>query len=108
MTAAVQITFLGMARSEAVEAQIQRWVGKLEKSFDRIQRCATWIEQPHHHGRKGNELTVRIEVTVPGDIIVVNDSNENVYNAIANSFRAIRRRLQDHARVRRGDVKLHA
>lgn len=90
-----------MPRSEAVEAQIRRWVDKLDKAFGRIQRCAAWIEQPHHHGRKGNEFTVRVELAVPGDLLVVNDTNENVYAAIASGFRAVRRQLQDHARILR-------
>jgi ribosome-associated translation inhibitor RaiA len=93
MSAAIQITFLGMGRSEAVEAHIQRWVGKLDKTSDRIQRCTTWIEQPHHHNRKGNDFAVRVEVVVPGDILVTNDSNENVYSAISSGFRAARRQL---------------
>jgi ribosome-associated translation inhibitor RaiA len=98
---AVQITFLGMARSEAVESNVQRWVSKLDKAFGRVQRCTTWIEQPHHHARKGNEFTVRIELALPHKTLVVDDSDENVYTAIANGFRAARRQLQDHARILR-------
>lgn len=93
--------FLGMARSPSVEAQIQRWVGKLDRSFARIQRCATWIELPHHHRRKGNTFRVRVELDVPGDTLVVNrengdSSHENVHVAIADAFRAARRQLQVH------------
>jgi ribosome-associated translation inhibitor RaiA len=90
-----------MTRSEAVEAQIQRWVGKLDKSFGRIQRCAAWIEQPHHHGRKGNAFTVRVELALPNKLLVVNESDENAFTAIANGFRAIRRQVHDHARILR-------
>lgn len=93
MSAAIQITFLGMGRSEAVEAYVQRWVGKLDKTSDRIQSCTTWIEQPHHHGRKGNEFAVRVELAVPGEILVANDSDENVYTAISSGFRRARRQL---------------
>jgi hypothetical protein len=110
----LQITFLGMSRSPSVETQIQRWVGKLEKSFGRIQTCATWIELPHRHARKGNTFRVRVELAVPGEMIVVSrdagldHAHENVAVAISDAFRAARRRLQDHACVQRGDVKLHA
>jgi ribosome-associated translation inhibitor RaiA len=111
---ALNITFIGMPRSPSVETQIQRWVGKLEKSFERIQSCATWIEQPHRSARKGNTFRVRVELAVPGETLVVSrdsgtdHAHEDVYVAIADAFRAARRQLQDHARVRRGDVKLHA
>jgi ribosome-associated translation inhibitor RaiA len=114
MSTPVLITFLGMARSSAVEAQIQRWVDKLDRAYGRILRCAVWIEQPHTSGRKGNAFRVRVELAVPGDTLVVSHdpgldpAHENVYAAIADAFRAARRQLQDHVRVHRGEVKLHA
>ncbi len=112
--ATVQITFLGMARSAAVEAQVQRWVKRLEHSFGRLVRCEVWVEQPHRHNRKGNTFRVRIELAVPGTTLVVSrdtgvdHAHENVYVALADAFRAARRQLQDHATVRRGEIKLHA
>jgi hypothetical protein len=114
MSADIQITFLGMPRSTSVESQVQRWVARLEKVFGRVQRCATFIELPHHHGRKGQTFRVRVELVVPGDNIIVSHdagidhTHENVYVALADAFRAARRQLQDHARIVRGDVKLHA
>ena len=114
MTAPLQITFLGMARSTAVETQIQRWVEKLDRSYGRITRCAAWVEQPPLHGRKGNTFHVRVELEVPGETIVVSrdhgldHGHENVYAAISDAFRAARRRLHQHAEIARGDVKLHA
>lgn len=110
----VQITFLGMPRSAAVEAQVQRWVGRLEHSFGRLVRCATWVELPHRHQRKGKTFRVRVELAVPGSTLVVNrdagadHAHENVYVAIADAFRAARRQLRSHASVERGDVKMHA
>jgi ribosome-associated translation inhibitor RaiA len=98
----VSITFLGMTRSPYVEAQIQRWVKKLEKSYDRIQRCSAWIELPHHRGEKS--FHVRVEVAVPGETLVSRDnSHGNVYAALSGAFRAARRQVQDHVRIQRGD-----
>ncbi len=114
MSPSVQITFLGMPRSPSVEAQVQRWVSRLEKSFDRIHRCDTWIELPHHHSRKGQAFHVRIELGVPGETLVVNrdtsanDDHTNAYAAISDAFRAARRQLNEHARIKRGEIKLHA
>ena len=103
MPASVHVAFLGMPRSEAVEAQIQRWADRLDKSYDRVQRCQTWIEQPHHHNRKGNTFRVRVELSVPGYTIVVSrdagldHAHENVYVAISDAFRAARRQLRAYA-----------
>jgi len=114
MSSSLQITFLGMPRSPAVEAQVQRWVDRLEKSFGRLLRCEPWIEQPHQHNRKGKTFRVRVELAVPGDTLVVSrdagedHAHENVYVAISDAFRAARRQLQTHASMQRGEVKLHA
>lgn len=99
-----------MSRSNGVEGQVRRWVEKLDRAFGRIQRCDTWIEQPHTSGRKGNTFRVRVELAVPGDTLVVSREHgqENAYAAVADAFRAARRQLQDHARIQRGEVKLHA
>jgi hypothetical protein len=112
--ATVQITFLGMERSTAVEAQVRRWVDRLERASGRLLRCDTWIEQPHRHNRKGNTFRVRVELAVPGTTLVVSrdtgidHAHENVYVALSDAFRAARRQLQNHANVQRGEVKLHA
>jgi len=104
--AELQIMFLGMARSPSVEAQIQRWVKKLEKQFSQIHSCTTWIELPHRHGRKGNTFRVRIELGVPGEVLVVSHDpgarlHENAYVAISDAFRAARRQLDVHVRILR-------
>lgn len=109
----VQITFLGMERSTAVEAQVQRWVDRLGRTSDRLLRCEAWIEKPHRHNRKGNTFRVRVELAVPGKTIVVSDTgldhtHENAFVAVADAFRAARRQLHDHSEVERGAVKLHA
>jgi ribosome-associated translation inhibitor RaiA len=105
MAASVEITFLGMTRSPSVEAQIQRWVAKLEKTHGRITHCATWIELPHRHGRKGNAFRVRIELGTPGDTLVSDQTHHDAHAAIGQAFRAARRQLLDHVRVQRGEVK---
>jgi ribosome-associated translation inhibitor RaiA len=92
-----------MPRSPAVEVQIQRWVDRLEKSFDRLVRCEAWVEQPHRHNRKGNMFHVRVELSVPGETLVVSrdagvdHAHENVYVALSDAFRAARRQLRSFA-----------
>jgi ribosomal subunit interface protein len=104
----IDITFRDMTTSAAVEQVIQTWVARLEHLYGRIQRCAVVVEQPHHHHRQGNLFQVHVDLTVPGrEIASRGAEHENVYVAISEAFRATRRQLQDHARIRRGDVKRH-
>lgn len=114
MSPPVHITFRGMSRSSAVEAAIEGWVQHLERAYDRIDRCDVWIELPHRHQRRGGMFAVRLVISVPGTEIVVSHdpgrraAHDDLYLALADAFLAARRRLHDHARVRRGDVKAHA
>jgi ribosome-associated translation inhibitor RaiA len=102
----LDIKFLGMHPSLLVDTAIRRWVTRLERFHDRILCCAVVVTyrdlpEPFH---------VTITLVIPGREIVV--SNEpyqaNVYTALSSAFRAARRQLQDHVRIRRHDVKLHA
>ena len=103
-----------MDSSPAVESAIERWVNRLAVAFTRIERCDVVIDLPHRHGRQGNIFHVRIELSVPHRVIIASEgldrdhAHEDVYMAIGDAFRAVRRQLQDNARIQRGDVKLHA
>lgn len=110
----VDIRFRGMTPSAAVEAAIHRWAGRLGRAFDRILHCVVVIEEPHRSQRNGQGFHVRVELAVPECTIAVSrdpgrdPAHENVYAALNDAFRAARRQLQEHARIRRGEVKLHA
>ena len=103
-----------MAPSPFVEAAVHRWANRLDRVFDRIDRCDVVVEVPHRHHQQGRLFHVRIELKVPHQTLVVSHdcgidhAHENVYVAIAAAFRAARRQLQDHVQMRRGNVKLHA
>jgi len=95
-------------------------------------RCRVAIEVPHRHHRKGSSYHLRIDLTVPGEEIVVKrqpslshrvqqlgqseikkqlelkTQHKNLRRAINDAFKAAGRRLQDYARRQRGDVKSHA
>ena len=110
----LNITFRNMRSSPTVEGFVRRWASKLETAYKRIHRCAVAIERPHLRHHQGQRYTVRITLTVPGgDINVSHDheldgAHEDLYVAIRDAFRAARRQLADHARVKRGDVKAHS
>lgn len=113
MQAPVQITFRGFPHSDAVEAKIREKVNKLEKFYPHILHCQVVVEAEHHHHHKGNLYDIRIDLTVPDKEIVVSQkkhddhSHEDIYVAIRDAFNAVRRQLEDYARVRRGNIKSH-
>jgi ribosomal subunit interface protein len=110
----LEISFRNMDPSPAVEARIREKAEKLERFHDRIIGCTVVVEAPHRHQHKGKLYTVRIDISVPGKDVVVdrtkplNHAHEDVYVAVRDAFAAAVRRLEDHARRMRGDVKTHA
>lgn len=107
-TETIEVTFRGMAPSTAVEAAITHWVSRLHHVHVRIQRCHVWIAVPHRHRRRGASFQVRLAVGIPGAQIAVTGEDADVSLALADAFLAVRRQLQDHAQIRRGEVKRRA
>ncbi len=133
----LKITFRNMLPSKAIEANIEEKVAKLDSLYDGIMSCRVIVEAPHRHHHKGKAYQVRIDMTVPGDEIVINrtpkrleaaksarpeelekelaeshepskhGAHEDLYVAIRDAFNAAGRKLQDHARRRQGKVKIH-
>lgn len=113
MQVPLEITFRGMDRSEAVEAEIRRHVDSLEHFCDRITSCHVTIELPHRHKRQGKIFEVKILVMVPRRELIVShrpgkdETHTDVYIAVRHAFKAMRRELEDYVREIRGDVKSH-
>ncbi len=110
----LQITFRGMEPSPTVETRVQEMVQRLDRHQDRITSCRVVIEAPHRRHHKGKLYTVAIDVTYPGGEVVANrgkrfdHAHEDVYVAIRDAFNAVRRKLKDDTRIRRGNTKAHA
>jgi cold shock CspA family protein len=133
----LQITFRNMARSTAIEENIREKTDKLESFFDGITSCRVIVEAPHRHHYKGKAYVVRIDMSVPGDELVINRApkrldavktadpqeletawaeshepskhaaHEDIYVAIRDAFNAAGRKLQDYVRRRRRKTKTH-
>ena len=102
----IQITVRDMVRSEALDEHISAKAAKLEQYFSPITSCRVVIEAPHKHSRQGRQYVVRLDITVPGQEIVVNhEHDEDVYVALRDAFDAAKRRLEDYARIRRGETR---
>ena len=103
-----QVTLKDIPHSDAVEAKIREKVTKLERFHSRIMGCRVAVESPQRRQHQGKLYTVRIDITVPGEELVINRvENEDLYVAIRDAFDAANRKLEEQARRQRGDVKAH-
>jgi cold shock CspA family protein/ribosome-associated translation inhibitor RaiA len=122
MTLTPTITFRGIAHSDALEADIRKRIGKLETYCDAIMGCRILVEFAQRHHASGNRFHVRIDLTVPGEEIVVardagvhalaEDAEKTTresesdpalkyaHVAVREAFDVARRKLQDYARQR--------
>jgi cold shock CspA family protein/ribosome-associated translation inhibitor RaiA len=126
------ITFRGMDRSEALETEIRARIDKLETYYRSIMGCRVLVELAQRHHASGNRYHVRIDLTVPGEEIVVthhaslhataqdidiekatkadepDPERKHARVAVREAFDIARRRLQDYGRRQRGTVKTPA
>lgn len=98
----LEITFRNVDRTSEIEERIRAKAAKLDRFFDRITGCRVVVEAPHKHHNKGNAYHVRIEVSVPGDELIVNrdppnPDHEDLGVALRDAFAAAQRQLQSYA-----------
>jgi cold shock CspA family protein/ribosome-associated translation inhibitor RaiA len=123
------ITFRGLPPSPALETEIRRRIARLETYYPAVTGCRVLVELAQKHHAIGNHYHVRIDLTVPGEeIVVAHDASrhgeardqrvskgrkdrevdpqrKHAAVAVHEAFDAARRRLQDYARRQRGVVK---
>jgi cold shock CspA family protein len=123
------ITFRGIEPSPVLEAEIVARIEHLETYLSPIMACRVLVEFAERHHEMGNRFHVRIDLTVPGQEIVVaheaslhateqdvdaakatkqdelDPERKHAVVAVREAFDIARRRLQDVARRQRGAVK---
>ena len=129
MTRPLQVTFRNMAVAPGLEEEVRSRAAWLETFYSEIVGCRVLIEFPHRHRSRGRPVHIRVELSVPGEDIVVNQEttrhftvgdalsdtahktfaglpdHRDVVVAIHDAFDVARRRLEDFARRQRADVK---
>ncbi|MBL4688505.1 MAG: ribosome-associated translation inhibitor RaiA [Nannocystaceae bacterium] len=98
----LEITFRNVTRTSEMEEKIRAKAAKLDRLCDRITGCRVVVEAPHRHHNKGSAYHVRIEVSVPGDELIVNrdppnPDHEDLGVALRDAFAAAQRQLQSYA-----------
>lgn len=107
------VVFRGFRASPALAARIEEEVADLEHIWDRITACRVSLERPHRRKRHGDHFVTRIELFVPGKLLVVDrdppehESFEDAYAALNEAFDMLRRQLREYVRVMRGHTKRH-
>lgn len=109
----LQVSFKGMSSSPALEARIRERAEGLERFHPNITSCRVVVEEPHRHHQQGRLFAIHVDVTVPGEEIVVSrepsdrHAHEDAYVAVTDAFDEVARRLEERARIDRHDVKVH-
>jgi ribosomal subunit interface protein len=95
----LDMRFIGMEPSAAVEAAALRKAAKLDRFRPDIMTCRVTVELKDKHRHQGQSLAVRVAVTVPDHEFTVDRvEDEDVYVALREAFDDIRRQLQDSLR----------
>jgi ribosomal subunit interface protein len=105
----LQITLRDLVPLPSLEGSIRRRAEKLEQFLPELSSCHVVVASEANRHRQGHRYSVRIDVHVPGADLFVGDhhGDEDVEIALREAFDAMARRLEDHARRRRGQVKHH-
>lgn len=102
----VQINFLGMERSDAVDAAARRKVDHLERMAGPLTSCRVVVDLLQKHSHQGQPFGVRIDLTLPGRELCVNRvEDEDVYVALRDAFDDLERQLAAFVQQRRGEDK---
>lgn len=105
----LQISLHGIKHSNALYNAIREKAEKLDRYYDRIISCRVVLELAGRHKRHGKQFSVRIDLKVPGgEIAITREHDEVLAVALRDAFDAARRKLEDYARSRRGDIKRHS
>jgi cold shock CspA family protein len=108
------IAFRNTETDPHLEAAVRRRAEQLDRFCDHIMGCRVLVDVPHKHHKHGNQYHVRLDITVPGEEIVVNrEAAEHTVArdpdmAIREAFDTAGRLLEEYVRRRRKDVKVHA
>ena len=104
----LELRFIGLEPSEAVESAARAKAAKLDHFRPDMMACRVTIELADRHRHQGRTFSVRVDVTIPGhELSVDRVHDEDVYVALREAFDDMKRQMQDSLRRVRGDVKAH-
>lgn len=111
MTVATTVSFQGIEPSPALRADIERQAKKLLHFAPRLIACHVTVGLDELRHQHGNRYLVHVRAVMPGGEFDAGRSpppdhrHEDAYIAVHDAFDALRRQLEDHVRIQRGEVK---
>lgn len=105
----LDIEFREFAPLPSLEPEIRRRVDKLEQWGGDLISCRVVIEVTGNRRHQGHEYQVTIDVRVPKGEVAISRHHRgsDAQLAVRAAFDAMDRRLEERARIRRGEVKHH-
>jgi ribosome-associated translation inhibitor RaiA len=99
----------GTELPDSARSLIEDEAERLERYYPRLVGCSVIVQGPGSRHRTGGSFSVNIDLRVPNaePIMVNRQSAPDLETAIRLSFDAAQRRLEDFARIQRGQVKRH-
>ncbi len=107
MLPSLQVTFRGIAHSEALDVHLQERAGRLNQVFEHVLWCHVVVELDGHHHRKGDRYRISINLGLPGHEFVVTrgssmgNEDESPYQSTDRAFDEAARQIKDWVRRRR-------
>jgi hypothetical protein len=106
------VAFRGMERSEFVEQEVKDHVERLTRSGVKLVSCRVLLEAPSRHHAHGIPFHIRIEMHMPGELVVIDrdpgrddESHTDAHVALADAFHCARRKLEERARRQREEER---
>jgi ribosome-associated translation inhibitor RaiA len=104
----LEIRFIGMEPTPAIESAAVKKAGKLDEFRPDIMTCRVTVELKARHQHQGKSFAVRLDLTVSDhEFSVDRVHDEDVYVALREAFDDMKRQLQDSVRRVQGQVKEH-
>lgn len=92
----LQLVFLGMEPSAAVEAAVREKAARLDHFSPDIMSCRVEIDLCHKHKHQGRPYAVRIHLTLPRHELTVDRvQDEDVYVALRDAFDSMKRQIRE-------------
>lgn len=100
MAGDVQITYRDFPPPQLADGRIRERIDRLHRMHPRITACRVVAEAPHRHHQKGRLYSIRIDLMLPGNELVVgrkhdgNHAHEDFFVAVRDAFNAMEHKLR--------------
>lgn len=95
------ITFRQFGSTPSLTDLIQELTAKLEALAPRATHCEVLVEAPTKHHRHGATFAARVDLSIPGAVVIGHARDEDAHVAVKRAFAAARKRVVEMIEKRR-------